>query len=82
MDVRAMDLRPARAVSLPHVRQELVELRDRRGGDPGQDAGEVTLRIDPMALGTGDEAVERGGTLGGDIMPGEEPVLTFMGSSA
>jgi hypothetical protein len=41
----------------------------------GQNAGEVTLRINPMPFGAGDEAVERGGTLGGDVMPREEPVV-------
>jgi hypothetical protein len=34
-----------------------------------------------MAFGTGDEAVERGGALGGDIMAGEEPVVFIMESS-
>jgi hypothetical protein len=40
----------------PHIRQELVELTDGRGGEVGQDAGEVTLGVDGVAFGAGDES--------------------------
>jgi hypothetical protein len=33
------------------------------------------LGIDAVTFGTGDEAVERGVPLGGDVMSGKQPVL-------
>jgi hypothetical protein len=65
---------------LPPLRQELLQLAGRRGGNAGQDAGEVALGVQAVAFGAGDEAVERGGSLGGDIMAGKQPVLPVMRS--
>jgi hypothetical protein len=48
----------------------------------GQDAGEVGLRVQAVAFGGGDEAVEGGGVGGGLVVAGEQPVLPVMPSSA
>lgn len=37
---------------LPHVGQELAEIRWRRARQTGQNAGQVSLRIEPVTLGT------------------------------
>jgi hypothetical protein len=62
-------------IGLPPLRQQLLQLAHRHGGHAGEHASEVGLRIEAMAFGTGDKAVERGGSLGCDVMSGEEPVL-------
>lgn len=59
----------------PPLRQQPLQLAQRHGGHAGQHAAEVGLRIDGVAFGAGDEAVERGGPFGGDIMPCEKPIL-------
>ena len=56
-------------ISLPHVREELLQFADRRGGDLRHDAGQVALGIEAMPLGAGDEGVERRGGRAGPIMP-------------
>ena len=50
-------------------RQQVAQLADRRGGDAGEHAGEVALGVQAVAFGAGDEAVERGGSFGGLVMP-------------
>ena len=69
-------------LGMPPIRQELLQLAHVRGRDTGQDAGEVALRVQAMAFGTGNEAVERGGSLSGDIMPREKPFLSTDSDSA
>jgi hypothetical protein len=68
-----------RAARFPHVRQEPPHLAHRRGGDVGQHAGEVTLRIKTMPLGTGNQGVERGGYGTEVVVACEEPVLPSNG---
>ena len=55
----------SRVVALPHVGQELFELLGGRLADLGQDAGEVALRVEAVALGAGDERPEPGVVGGG-----------------
>jgi hypothetical protein len=43
---------------LPCVRQELVEFALQREGQPGKESGQVTLRIDAVAIGAGDERIQ------------------------
>jgi len=54
-------------------------MRDRRGSDTGEHAGQIRLRIDTMPLGAGDERGEDRGGLGGLVMHGEEPVFAAGG---
>jgi len=61
---------------LPPFRQQLVQLRYRHGRQASQHAAEVGLGVDAVTFGGGDEAVERGGSLGGDVMSGEKPILS------
>jgi hypothetical protein len=60
----------------PPIRQKLLQLAGVCGRDAGQHAGEVALGVEAMAFGAGDKAIERSGSLGGDIMPCEQPVLS------
>ena len=62
-------------LAYPPLRQQPLQLRHRHGGDARQYAAEVGLGIDAMAFGAGDEAIERGGPLGGEVMSGKQPVL-------
>ena len=64
-----------RTVAIPPLRQELLQLLHRHGRHAGQDAAEIGLGIEAMTFGTGDEAVERGGPLGGEVMAGKQPIL-------
>ena len=50
-------------VPFPHVWQELSEVADRRGGDLGEDAGEVGLGIDGMTFGDIRDDIRISGTL-------------------
>ena len=59
----------------PPLRQQRVQLAHRHGRHAGQDAAEVGLGIEAMTFGAGNEAVKRGGTLGGLVMAGKQPVL-------
>jgi hypothetical protein len=61
---------------IPPLRQQPLQLAHRHGGDAGQHTAEVGLGVDAMSFGAGDEAVERGGALGGFVVSGEEPVLS------
>ena len=65
-----------RVLSLPHVRQELVQIIWRCARQLGQDAGEVTLRVDAVAFATGDEGPELCVVGCGIVVAGEEPVLS------
>jgi len=61
---------------VPSFRQELLQPAHGRDHDAGQHASEVVLGVQTVTFGAGDEAVERGGSLGGDIMPCEQPVFS------
>ena len=60
----------------PPLRQLILQLAHWQGGHAGQDAAEVGLGFDAVTLGGGNEAVERGGALGGLVMASEEPALS------
>jgi hypothetical protein len=59
----------------PQLWQQLFQLAHRHRGHACQHAAEVGLGVDAVAIGVGDEAIKRGGLLGGMVMFGEEPVL-------
>jgi hypothetical protein len=78
MGSSASDMRKRlrRILRLPHVRQELVELAHWRGGDFGQNAAEVGVRVEAVALGAGDQRVESRVAFARVVMAGEKPVLS------
>jgi hypothetical protein len=75
-----------RILALPDVGEERGEVVRRRiqaqQRQLGEDAGEVALRIDGVALGAGDEGPEAGVVGGRGVRAGEEPVFPVMLSSA
>ena len=48
-----------------------MDLAQRRGGNPGEDAGQIPLRIELMTLGAGDQRIERRRGLAGTIVADE-----------
>ena len=60
-------------VLFPYVGEELVQLAFRRGRQFGEDAGEVSVRVDAVAFGGGNEGPECGVACCRLVVAGEEP---------
>lgn len=62
--------------ALPGVGQELVDVAWREGGEAGQDAGQVALRVELVALGACDQRIQQGCGAAGAVIPGKQPVFS------
>ena len=76
--------RLGRVVAGPHIWQKLGE--SLRGGGRkerqlGQQAGEISLRIDAVAFGRGDQAPQPGVAGSGFVVAREKPILSPDGDS-
>ena len=68
-------------IALPGVGEEAGEVVGRSGNDLSQQAGQIVLRIDAVALGAGDQRIPDGSCLPGGIVSGEQPILTTNGDT-
>jgi hypothetical protein len=59
----------------PRLWQQPVQLAHGQRRNASQQAGQVGLRVLAVPFSAGDEGVERGGPLGGDVMASEKPIL-------
>ena len=64
------------------VRQELIELIDRCGGDAGQHVGQVIERIDIVPLAGGNQAEQDRCGSAAIVAATEQPVLASQGDAA
>jgi hypothetical protein len=59
----------------PHVRQELLQFAQTRLPEVGENAGEISLRIDAVPLGAADQGPQPRVARGRVVVSGEQPVL-------
>lgn len=63
---------------IPSIWQELVDIANERGGQSGNDIGEVRQRFDSVKLATGDEAEDRRSGLAAGRTSNKQPVFRLI----